>query len=92
MRSKCMAAKKKTPAWETIAIFAAIFALWPAVFRYWAGNSDTMTMQDLPLASVLHWDSPVWDVVMCAALAVMIVIAVRRVLRLRSTDDGPSAQ
>ena len=84
-----MGARKKTPAWETIATFAAIFALWPALFRYWAANSDKMTMQDLPLASTLHWDSPVWDAVMCGALVLMIVIAVRRVQRLRSSDGKP---
>ena len=87
-----MGAKKKTPVWETIATFAAIIAMWPAVFRYWAGNSDKMTMQDLPLASVLHWESPVWDAVMCGSLVLMIVIAVRRVQRLRSSDSGPSAE
>jgi len=92
IRSVFVGTKKKTPAWETVAIFAAIAALWPAVFRFWASNSETMTLETLPLAGTMHWESPVWDVLMVAALIVMAVIAVRRLRRLKSAQDDDSTR
>ena len=79
---------RKAPVWETVAIFASILAIWPGVFRFWAANSDRIAMEDLPLASTLHWGSPVWDVLMIAALGLMVIVAVRRVRRLRASGRG----
>ncbi|HUU69195.1 MAG TPA: hypothetical protein VM186_06705 [Planctomycetota bacterium] len=86
-----MSTKKKTPAWETVAVFAAILSLWPAVLRYWATNSETITPDTLPLAGTMHWESPLWDLLLVAALLVMAAIAVRRVRRLKSAQDDDSA-
>jgi len=82
-----MSDKKKAPAWETIAVFAAIFALWPAVMRFWAANAAGAKMEDMPLESVMKWESPAWDILMYAALAVMVLIAVRRIRRLNAARD-----
>jgi len=90
MGSVFVSTKTKTPAWETVAIFAAIFSLWPAVLRFWASNSETMTLETLPLAGTMHWESAVWDVLIVAALLVMGAIAVRRVRRLKSAQDDDS--
>jgi len=88
-----MSMKKSTPIWETIAIFAAIFSLWPAVLRYWAEHSDSVTLEDLPLGHTINWAHPFWNVLMYAAFAVMVIVAIRRVRRVRRThesnDSGP---
>jgi len=84
--------KQKTPAWETIAIFGAIFALWPAVLRYWAGQHTDIDYTDLPLGKTINWAHGGWDILMYIALALMVFIAVRRVRRVRTigreTDDS----
>jgi len=86
-----MSKKKKTPAWETVAIFAAIFALWPAVLKYWAAASGAVEPGDLPLGKIIDWTHPIWDVLMYVALALMLIVAVRRMRRVRAPrddDDG----
>jgi len=83
--------KHKTPAWETAAIFGAIFSLWPAVLRYWAGQHGEIDYTDLPLGKTINWAHGGWDILMYGALALMLFIAVRRVMRVRAmgreTDD-----
>ena len=87
-----MADSRKNPLWESVAIFAALFSLWPGILRFWAEHSDGISYEDLPLAGRINWASAWWDVPMYAAFAVMIIVAVRRVRRLRKAgtndDDG----
>ena len=73
--------KSKTPLWETIAIFAAIVCLWPALLRYWATNSS-ITLEELPLSGLVDWSHPAWNALMYIALAVMVLIAVMRMRRV----------
>jgi len=75
---------KKTPSWETVAIFAAIVALWPAVIRFWVANGTSLTMKDVPLNDVMHWENAAWDYLLYAAFAVMLLVAFRRVRRLKN--------
>ena len=82
-----MADGRKTPAWETAVIFIAIVALWPAVIRFWVNNSTSLKMDDVPLNDVMHWDSSAWDYVLYAAFAVMLLVAFRRVRRLKNAKD-----
>jgi len=78
-----MAGPRKNPLWETAAIFAALFSLWPALLRYWAERSSAVSYEDLPLAETIDWASPFWSILMYAALVVMLIVAVRRVRRVR---------
>jgi len=83
--------KKKTPAWETVAIFAAIFSLWPAVLKYWAAASEAVELEDLPLGKTINWAHPFWDILMYFALALMVIVAVRRVRRVRAPHNDDHA-
>jgi membrane protein implicated in regulation of membrane protease activity len=85
--SALVSSRKKTPAWETVAVFGAIFSLWPAVLEYWAAASDKVTLEDLPLGHIINWAHPAWDLLMYAAFALMVIVAVRRVRRVRKPDD-----
>jgi len=81
--------KKKAPAWEAVAIFASIAALWPAVIRFWVENSQTpLQMEDVPLNNVMHWGSDLWQYVLYASLATMVLVAFRRVRRLKSAGKS----
>jgi len=67
--------RRAQPAWETAAILLAIAAIWPALLNW---GLD------------LHW--PAWLTwgLLLAALAVMVVVFIRRIRRLsRLVERGP---
>jgi len=62
-----MASKIKGEVWEWVAIFVALFALWP-----W----------------ILGFKHPLWKFALYLALALMLLVTVRKIRRFRSIRRG----
>ena len=68
--------KRANPLWETIVLFASFVLLW-----VWFLASQNARAAQEPL-------SPIWQVVLGAALLVLVVVTARRISRVKRAFSG----